>query len=624
MRKIINIIVTCLVLLVGNSSCSDFLDLPPLNKITENDVFGSTTGLDAYFSVLYNRLPIEDFNYGGESGFNNWVSGAFFSMMSCDEAIHGEWSNEIFGPMGDGMWHQWWAYDNVRNVNELIVQLRNITFLDDATRNIYLGEAYAIRAWYYFGMAKRYGGIPIIKEPQQYDPSNIEPLYVTRNTEEETYNFILRELDEAIRLLPEQRDGNEYRFTKYSAAALKTRAMLFAASIAKYGSYDLNGLVGFKEGEEVAKKYYKEVINAAEIVIGSHKFDLYRANADLEKNYQELFWDKPDCEEVLFVKRFIFPNKTHCWDLFQQPWGYRLADGYGSRTSPTLDLVESFKKKDGTSGRLQINAQGWVVDGNGKIEEFEDRTDLFAGRDARLNATVLVPGSKWSSANGDRTGIIDVKRGLVVKQGENITIVKEGGSFTDTYNFSGENINVIGAQGIGGVNESTKTGFYIKKYLYEGNAPQDPKHWTQEQDWLEFRYAEVLLNFAEAAAELATLGDAAYISDGLEYLNLVRDRAGVKRADNLTVDMVREEMRVEFMFENHRMWDLKRWRQSATVMNNKKFKGLYPYYVLNTRKWIFKKLDVGNPYDFKPMMYYIRINTGQINQNPKLIQNPGY
>ena len=58
----------------GTISCSDFLDLAPINKITENDIFGSEAGIEAYMATLYNRLPIEDFNYGSESGFNNWVS----------------------------------------------------------------------------------------------------------------------------------------------------------------------------------------------------------------------------------------------------------------------------------------------------------------------------------------------------------------------------------------------------------------------------------------------------------------------------------------------------------------------------------------------------------------------
>ena len=399
--------------------------------------------------------------------------------------------------------------------------------------------------------------------------------------------------------------------------------MLFAASIAKYGTYDKNGVVGF-DNPNKAKKYYEEVISAAKIIIEEGNYSLFRENSDKAKNYQELFWVKGDCPEVIFVKKYQYPSKTHNWDLWQAPWGYRLPEGYGSRLSPTLNLAEAFKMADGTSGVLNTNSDGWVVDASGKIMEFDDRTDFFKGRASRLYATIMIPGSKWTNAKGDVSGIIDVQKGIVELNNQNVTILKEGGAFTDEYQYGNTTLNVIGKQGIGGTNESTITGLYIKKFLFEGNAPNDPKHSSLDQDWLEFRYAEVLLNYAEAAAELASLGESQYASNGLAYLNDVRDRAGVEAAPALTIETVREEMQVEFMYENHRLWDLKRWREADKLMNNVKMKGLYPYYVANTQKWIFKKLEVGNAHDFKPYMYYIRINDDQINLNPNIVQNPGY
>ena len=282
-----------LVLMIGLfSSCNDFLNLPPLNKITEDPIFGTEAGIESYMSTLYNRLPIEDFNYGSESGFNNWVSGRFVPALSCDEAIHCEWPHEIMGPTDNGMWNQWWAYDNVRNVNQLIEKLNSSVLFTEEKKTELLAEAHAIRAWYYFGMVKRYGGVPIIETPQVYDPDNLEALLVSRNTEEESYNFILKDLNYAIENLPKERVASEkYRMNRFSAAALKTRAMLFAASIAKYGTYDKNGVVGFDDPNK-AKEYYEEVISAAQIIIGEGNYSLYRANSDKAKNYQQLFWVK--------------------------------------------------------------------------------------------------------------------------------------------------------------------------------------------------------------------------------------------------------------------------------------------------------------------------------------------
>jgi len=622
-NKLIHIAIL-LMFFLGITSCDDYLDLPPLNKITDKDVFNSEAGIESYMVTLYNRLPIEDFNYGGESGFNSWVNGCYQTAISCDEAIHCEWAHEIFGPIDNRMWYQWWSYENIRNVNELIKQLKVSSLFSDERKKELIAESHAIRAWYYFGHVKRYGGVPIIKEPQEYDPKNPEELRVPRSTEEDTYNFILEDIDLAIDSLPENRIAREkYRINKFSAAALKCRAMLFAASIARYGTYDKDGLVGFADPSK-ANFYYKEAINAAKIIIESEKYSLYEGNQDKAKNYQEMFWIKGDCPEVIFVKKYQFPDKTHNWDLWQSPWGYRLQEGYGSRLSPTLNLVESFKSIDGNTGTFRTNSQGWIVDEDNQIIEVNDRTELFKNRDARLYATIMVPGSKWTNAKGNVSGIIDVQRGIVEKKGENITVLKEGGAFTDQIEYKDTTLYVIGKQGVGGTLESTMTGLYIKKFLYEGNSPQDPKHSSQDQDWFEFRYAETLLNFAEAAAELSAMGDNSFAADGLTYLNEVRYRSGVAPEKTLTVNTVREEMRVEFMYENHRFWDLKRWRQSLNVMNNVKMKGLYPYYVANTKKWIFKKLDVGNVHDFKPFMYYIRINDDQIKLNPQIIQNPGY
>ena len=136
------------------------------------------------------------------------------------------------------------------------------------------------------------------------------------------------------------------------------------------------------------------------------------------------------------------------------------------------------------------------------------------------------------------SGIIDVQKGVVELNGQNVKVVKEGGAFTDEIQYGDTVLSVIGKQGIGGTAESTITGLYIKKFLFEGNAPNDPKHSSQDQDWLEFRYAEVLLNYAEAAAELASLGETKYVSDGLTYLNDVRDRPGVEDKDERFVSIL--------------------------------------------------------------------------------------
>lgn len=136
--------------------------------------------------------------------------------------------------------------------------------------------------------------------------------------------------------------------------------------------------------------------------------------------------------------------------------------------------------------------------------------------------------------------------------------------------------------------------------------------------------SELMLNFAEAAASLLQWAMLLMWLKVLSAINDVRDRAGVDPLETLTVNSVRAERRVELMYENHRFWDIKRWHIAEDVMHNRMMKALYPYYVANNDTWIFKKLDVGSIHDFKPYLYYIRINDDQINRNPGIIQNPGY
>src|SRR5690606_21358838 len=134
--------------------------------------------------------------------------------------------------------------------------------------------------YYYFDLARRYGGMPIIEEVQTFD-NNLEELKVPRNKEEEVYDFILQELNAAIEGLPDTWDANNgNRATKLVAQALKSRAMLHAASIAQYGTVQLNGLVGVPRGK--ADLYYTESMNASKVIMDSEVYSLYTSAYDPE------------------------------------------------------------------------------------------------------------------------------------------------------------------------------------------------------------------------------------------------------------------------------------------------------------------------------------------------------
>lgn len=590
---------TCLIIVaiwsLGlGTSCNDKrLDIPPLNILTADKVFQSESAITAYMASLYGALPMEDFNfYRVSTALSN----------NTDEAItcFGDERNGI----GDGTWLPWWGYSNVRNVNDLMAKLPG-SVVSDLTKKTLMGEAYFLRAYYYFAMVKRYGGVPIIKSVQNFDGSNLEELQVKRDNEKDVYDFIASDLDSAAMLLgPTNSQG---RATKYAALALKSRAMLYAASSAKYGEVLLNGVLGIPAAQ--ADAYWQAAYDAAKAVMDAHQYSLYEKNPDKTANFSSLFLDK-DNPEVILARYFSYPAKVHGYDCWYLPFGVRGPDGYSSRLCPTLEAVEQFEYIDGTPGTLKL------TDGSGQPIFYKNPTDLFQGKDPRCLATVIVPFSTWQGS------VIDVQAGIY-DQG----VKWEAGDYSAMYNVNthkpdNENgtLHIVGLSGLGG-NEKTQTGFYIRKYL---NADLDRSRATyggSDQPWIDMRYAEVLLNYAEAAIELGK------VSDARDAVNEVRGRAGIKLLDaaEVTRDRVRHERLVELAFENQRWWDYRRWHLSDKLFNNTRFHGLKPYYDVQAKAYRFEKDIAGRwPKTFPVRVYHERIDPAEIAKNPNLIQNPNY
>ncbi|MFT3746892.1 MAG: RagB/SusD family nutrient uptake outer membrane protein [Agriterribacter sp.] len=591
MKKIIVYICWIAAMMLQLTSCNKDLNVSPQNILGDDDLYSNESAVIAYFATLYNDLPIEDFNYS-TNGFNTWPVGGGFLYNFTDEGVTNltdNWSN-----IGGGTSLGYWAYGAVRNINDFIAKIPASGFADEQ-KNLWLGEAKFIRAYYYFGMVKRYGGVPLITAVQNYTGNNLEELKVGRNTEKEIYDFVASELDAAIDLLNETSDAG--RANKYVAYALKSRAMLYAASIAKYGSVQLNGLVGIASSD--ANTYWQAAYNAAKKVIDAGKYSLYSKSSDKTENYINLFLDDASSENIL-IKRFSYPSKAHSYDNWNLPYSQRGTAGYGSRSNPSLELVSAYEYVDGTAGTLKLN------NGGGTPIEYTNPIDLFTGKDPRLAATVIYPFATWKG------NVIDVHAGLI-DGAQTIT----AGDYNTLYN----GMHVIGNNGIGGGGgEVSQTGFYIRKYLNPSYDRSTVAPWTSSQSFIDFRYAEVLLNYAEAAAELGKSTDAAWA------LNEIRTRAGIKTVTEAeaTINKVRHERQVELAFENHRYWDMRRWRIADQLLNNTKLDALLPYFVIRDNAYIFKTTGVGWPKTFTPNMYYERINPDEISKNSKLIQNPGY
>ena len=171
----------------------------------------------------------------------------------------------------------------------------------------------------------------------------------------------------------------------------------------------------------------------------------------------------------------------------------------------------------------------------------------------------------------------------------------------------------------------TKTGFYIRKITNPSKAVVEPRY--SDQNYVEIRYAEILLNYAEAALELSqNQGNA------LDAVNQIRRRAGIRTltVDELTIERLRNERRVELAFEDKRFWDIRRWRIGNDLFKNTYMHGLYPYlkYTGSGYKYIFEKMS-GYPLDgglsrvWEEKDNYSNLS-GYISTNKNIINNPGW
>lgn len=576
-------------------SCNDILETSSTKILTNEKVWSSKDAIDAYLGQLYNEMQVEDFEY--QPG----TDGQYLSTLT-DEAVRAyTWGSANQQLIPEGI-YGWWGYVQIRNINLFLESIGTASMLTESQRKMYEAEARFCRAFGYFAMVKRYGGVPLVTKVQRLEGVDVETLRLPRNKEYEIYDFIKAECQAIENMLPEERVDNEkYRATRYAVNALECRAMLYAATEAKYGNVQLDGLVGIPADK--AEGYFKDAKAAAKKIIDSGKFALYSAKSDKAENFQYLFLDETSANtEQIFTKAFDASDKGNSFDYFNAPQSFKL--DYGCVTNPTADFVADFEYVDGSDGALKVK------DGSGNPIKYNDPTDLFKDKDPRMLGSILYPFCPWQG------GKVEVRKGIVKPDGTVVT----ASSLGDKY--EGTNVTIAAKDGTLTSTDVTKTGFYIKKFM----TPNKVVDWGKgEANWMVFRYGEVLLNFAEACVEL---GDNA---EALAAVNQLRNRAGIAPRTSINRDQVRHERRVELAFENHRWWDIRRWHIADQLLNATQFKALNPYLVwedgkkVEQMKYIFKIEDAPkNTRTFLPKLYYERIPAEAISTNPNITQNPGY
>ena len=627
-RTSLIIFAAALMYTAGCKKDSEFLDVQPSAVLTNEQAFSDPAQVLSILADLYNRQL--DF-----SGLDNgWESFADFS-----ESFPSANSNVNIVQRNEWNFDAWstWDYNYIRDLNLFIERATVAKALSDADRTRFLAEARFLRANFYFETAKRMGGVPLILESLLYNFSG-DPTYLqhARAKESEIYDFVISEAEAIKNNLPVNANEKS-RATKGAVLAMEARAAVYAGSIAKYG---VNTPQVSLPGQEVgipasmANGYYTKALNAAkEIINGSAgAYSLYNKKPDLGENFASLFLDKSGNPESIWVEDFkLKSGKVHNFTVSTQP-RYGAEEEEGGRINPSLNLVESFEKLDNTFAPIP------TANGSGNPIFYNTQSDIFAGRDARLYGTVILPGSAFKGRS------VDIWAGYQLADGSIVTGDDRGAQ--KTLPGAPNPTQVVGFDGPVNSKEFTaQSGFYLRKYV-DPTPGAGSRGTNSEVPFIRYRYAEVLLNAAEAAFELGQKGDAA------TYMNQVRARAGLitqLSAADITFDRIVHERRVELAFEGHIFYDLKRWRLAHVVWDGNKMTaadlvsnigtaakrntqpyGLWGYKLYdpssaNNGKWVYKivlpSLVTGSN-RFRLGNYYSAINDDIRANNPKIVRQP--
>ncbi|WP_407427705.1 RagB/SusD family nutrient uptake outer membrane protein [Arcticibacter sp.] len=624
MKNISKYLALCLVLTLSITSCEkDYLEREPTTIVTDEQLWEDPKLIVGLLANYYNRLPTD-------MGLNDQAGSQWRNMADYDDAMWSGSSNDEFrNNIVSYPATRWRLYDYgfVRDLNLAIENVDKFgsATLNEAQRTQLKAEFRFIRAYLYFEMVKRMGGVPLITTQLLYDFSG-DPTYLQqpRAKEAEVYDFVAAELDAIKNDIANE--GSTGRANKYTCMALKSRAMLYAGTIAKYNALLTPNVV--TPGGEVgipasrAAEYLQKSLDASKEVIAG-PYSLYKNNPNLGENFYEAVVKKTNNPEVIFVRDFLSSKaKKHFFTYENIARGIREDNLSSSSIVPSLNLVENYEYLDGSPGILRTRNAA-----NTDYIYYDNTTDIFANKDARLYGTVIYPGAPFRGLTVDmQAGVMRWDAG----SGSYQTI--EGPDLGTNYTDGKPLIAASGPHR--SIQEVSNTGFYLRKYV-DANGGASTRGIQSDVWWVWFRLGEVYLNAAEAAFELGLSNEA------LTYANAIRERAGFPANSlttaTITLDRIRNDRRNELAFEDHRVWDLKRWRQADKVWNGNANNpsdvvyALYPYRVVRPGdpardgKYVFVKMRApkfGSPRFFQIFNYYSSIDQGVINSNPKIVPNP--
>lgn len=461
------------------------------------------------------------------------------------------------------------TYAGIRRANIFLANI-NVVPIDTLTKRFWRAEARFIRTMLYFELVKRYGGIPLVGNKVF---SINDDLQIPRNSFAECVSYIVSECDavkDSLRKESEIADAIWGRIPRGAALALKSRMLLYAASpLFNGGGFETDpikkALTGYPTPDPAR---WTAAMNAAKDLLDLGVYSLNTAGAP--NGFAGTFIQKRNSEIILQKQSAQSTNLENS----QAPIGYGAPAASQGLTSPSQNLVDAFPTLTGL---------GITETGSGY-----NAANPYANRDPRLAVTVFFNGARWLN---------DTAR------------IYEGGK-------DKPNIATITVQ--------TKTGYYLRKFL--GDYRNGTTYTATSHNFNIFRYAEIILNYAEALNEVGRTEEA------VTQVNRIRLRAGITpgaatrygiKAGINQVEMralIQNERRIELAFEEHRFWDARRWKIVDQALSG-------PVYGMNVVRtgntYIYTPFTVRNIV-FQNRLYHMPLPYDETTKNLALIQNEGW
>ncbi|MFI3305000.1 MAG: RagB/SusD family nutrient uptake outer membrane protein [Rikenellaceae bacterium] len=585
----------------GLSSCEDYLDMSPSMGVDVSVVFSDYTSVSLYLAGAYKWVH-DELDYGSLGNQYSWSPGiadecaGVYNSYGLGTIHSGNWgatnvSGFEIGDNGtvslgsDSGTVIFRAYRTLRICNSTIANADLVTMTDDE-RNKLLGQAHFLRAWAYFQLIRRYGGMPdlttLYDEISDYDQPRL--------TYHGSNDLLIADLDMAISMLPDQWDEpNIGRANKSSAYGLKSLAMTYDASPLMQN--DLNSTVNNGYSTEralLAAQATQAAINYVNSGAGPNRLSCVAGSVlgDGTDFYPRIFsWSTEDIsnptyyyqpEEGMWYNRDNSPTQSTSVNIYLLPqkWANGSLSGGGnwvySYFAPTQNMVDLYEKL-GSDGNYHpitsTDLAGYEPSGTGAV------SNMYVDRDPRFYHNIIAPGMQRSCCSAQEMQPI----------------------INDYYKYNKDNNDGILYQGVmydQATNEyiinREQTGYALNKFCWKAigaNGDEDngfvPDRESKRIPTVFIRVSSLYLNYAEMAYEATgsyNTKPSGCSMTAEQALNVIRNRAGLtnwysKDPNDSFRDAYRRERAVELMFENHRWHDIRRWMIAESL-----FASQYPIY----------------------------------------------